>query len=156
MVCGDLLFDYERPDEEQILLQQVVSQRPDLNASDPRVQSFIAEYLTEQKEARRGAFNSSLFRSLIFVLLGGGLLVYYRLGKIPRWTMQAAIALLVIVDLWGVDRQYLNADHFTDAPDASQQLATYDFDRFPPRQPGEAGGPSSEGLRGGVGSSALL
>ncbi len=141
MVFGDLLFDYERPDEEQILLQQVVSQRPDLNASDPRVQSFIAEYLTEQKEARRGAFNSSLFRSLIFVLLGGGLLVYYRLGKIPRWTMQAAIALLVIVDLWGVDRQYLNADHFTDAPDASQQLATYDFDRFLLRQQEEAGGP---------------
>ncbi len=141
MISGDILFDYERPNEEQMIVEQVRAQRPDLDPADPGVQTFIREYLAEQKEERQSGFTGSLFRSLIFVLLAGGLLVAYRQGKIPRWTMQAAIALLVIIDLWSVDRRYLNQEHYVDVPDVSEQIATYDFDQFIMERQEEAGGP---------------
>lgn len=141
MLFGDLFFDYERPDEEQMIAEQVTAQRPDLDAGDPRVQSFIREYLAEQKDERRSEFNGALFRALIFLVLGGGLLVAYRQGKIPRWSMQAGIALLVIIDLWSVDRRYVNEEHYVEIPDASEQIATYDFDRYLLQRQQEEGGP---------------
>lgn len=140
MLFGNLFYDFERPDESQMVLQQVLTQRPDLNADDPGVQQFISEYIAEQKVERKGDYNDALLRSLLFLVLAGGLLVLFRQGKIPGWAMQAGLVLLVIVDLWGVDRRYLNDDVFVNADDAAEQIATYDFDQFIMQRQEEAGG----------------
>lgn len=135
-----IVTDFERPDEAVQVTQQILSQYPDVSPDDPRLQATLDTYLQEQKVERRGTFKSEMLRSLLFVLLAGGLIVLYRNGKVPRWSMQAAIVLLIIVDLWGVGRRYFNGDVLVRAAEPEEQIATYDFDRFILQQQEEAGG----------------
>ncbi|MDZ4701989.1 MAG: YfhO family protein, partial [Rhodothermales bacterium] len=51
------------------------------------------------------------------------------------------LVLLVLVDLWGVDRRYFNAELLVDAQNSEEQVQTYDFDRFVLDRVAEAGGP---------------
>jgi hypothetical protein len=62
----------------------------------------------DRKELLRG----DSFRSLIFILLGAGALLGFVLGKLKKEYSILIIALLILVDLWGADRRYLNADRF--------------------------------------------
>jgi len=65
---------------------------------------------------RASLASSDAFRSLIFVLLGAALVCWYWKAKDKLKTatfVSAGIALLILVDLWTVDRRYLNESHFT-------------------------------------------
>ncbi len=62
----------------------------------------------DRKELLRG----DSFRSLIFILLGAGALLGFVLGKVKKEYSILIIAFLILVDLWGADRRYLNADRF--------------------------------------------
>lgn len=134
------LFDFERPDERQLVTQQLLSQRPDLSPGDPAVRAAVDNYVEEQRDERTDTFRSEVIRSLLFLALAAGLVVAFRKGKMPRWSMQAAIALLVIVDLWGVGRRYFNDDALVRASEPEDQIATYDFDRFLVERREESGG----------------
>jgi hypothetical protein len=87
----------------------------------PRIAgSFLSQYETgypawlttaltaDRKELLRG----DSFRSLIFILLGAGALLGFVLGKVKKEYSILIIAFLILVDLWGADRRYLNADRF--------------------------------------------
>jgi len=52
------------------------------------------------------------FRSLIFILFAAGAILGYVFGKLKTEYSIAIIALLILLDLWGADRRYLNADRF--------------------------------------------
>ncbi len=64
---------------------------------------------------RHSLYNSSSLRSMIFVLLAFGLLWLYvnRKLKKPAFII-APLIVLMVVDLWGVDRKYLNDDNYVD------------------------------------------
>lgn len=62
---------------------------------------------------RRALFMSDSWRSLIFILLAFGLLWLYINQKIKKsGIIIGVLACLVLVDLWGVDRRYLNDQNF--------------------------------------------
>lgn len=140
MLFGDVLFDYQSVGEEGQLRRQVVQQNPNVSPDDPRVEQFIRQTLADLQEERADTYSDELFRALIFLILTGAVLVLYRKQKIPGWMMKAAVVLLVVVDLWGVDRRYLNEDHLVRARAVDDQIAEYDFDRFLVQQREEAGG----------------
>ncbi len=52
------------------------------------------------------------FRSLVFVLLGGGLVWLFLLKKIQVKWLAVTVALLFLVDLWTVGRRFLASDDF--------------------------------------------
>ncbi len=52
------------------------------------------------------------FRTLVFVLMGSGLLWFSIKSKVKPVYLYAGLALLILVDLWSVDRRYLNTDNF--------------------------------------------
>ncbi len=64
-------------------------------------------------EDRKSMMSGDAFRSLMFILLAGGLLWLHQLGKIKAIYVLSGILLLVIIDLWGVNRRYLKAEDFT-------------------------------------------
>ncbi|MFQ5569467.1 MAG: YfhO family protein [Rhodothermales bacterium] len=135
----DLFFDFEKPGEfEQV--QQMVASQSGLQPDDARVlsttQQFIEERLTP---ARVDLFNADALRTLLFLVLAGLALVAYRKEKLPAWAMQAALALLVVIDLAGVGRRYFNEDRLVPAPDPASQIQTFDFDRFILQKREEAG-----------------
>ncbi|MCD6347054.1 MAG: YfhO family protein, partial [Bacteroidales bacterium] len=60
------------------------------------------------------------FRTLIFVLLGAGVLWATLKTKIKPVYLYAGLAFLILVDLWTVDKRYLNNDRFESKRKISQ------------------------------------
>lgn len=73
---------------------------------------------------------ASAGRSLLFVLLGAAVLFLYSRGIAKDWMMCGALALFCLIDLWQVDKKYLNDNSFSDpvtVEDAvSSKPAVYD------------------------------
>ena len=127
---GDVFFDYEKPGEGAQIRSQILQQYPDISEDDPRVDQSVSQVLVDMREERAGMYSSEMLRSLFFLILAGAVLVLHRRRKIPAWAMQAALVLLVVVDLWGVGRRYFNEDHLVRANEVEDQIARYDFDQF--------------------------
>ncbi|WP_045687990.1 YfhO family protein [Hymenobacter sp. AT01-02] len=61
---------------------------------------------------RASLMRTDVFRSLIFVALTGGVLWFFLRRKLSTSTAAALVGLLTLVDLWGVDKRYLNDGNF--------------------------------------------
>lgn len=67
----------------------------------PQVETKLTEY-------RKGIFASDAWRSFIFILLAAGLVYIFIIKKINSTILISGIGLLVIVDLWMVDKRWVN------------------------------------------------
>ncbi|HBY69003.1 MAG TPA: hypothetical protein DEG69_15420, partial [Flavobacteriaceae bacterium] len=67
------------------------------------------------REDRAAMLTSDAIRSLIFVVLSGGTLWLFLKGKLKEITVISVLAVLIVVDLVGVDRRYVNNDDFVQA-----------------------------------------
>ena len=141
MLLPGVFYDFEQAGEEVQVTQALLAQQPDIAPNDPRVAPAVRSYLDEQRALREDTFRSEMRRSLFFLLLAGGMILLFQRGKAPRWALQAALVLLVVVDLWGVGRRYFNKDDLVRANDVEEQIATYDVDRYILGQQEAAGGP---------------
>ncbi|HOO99537.1 MAG TPA: YfhO family protein [Bacteroidales bacterium] len=82
--------------------------------------SFLNEYEVDYPDIfknaliadRKGLLRNDAFRSLIFILMAGGTLLAVVFEKIKKEYSVLIIGLLILIDLWSVDRRYLNADRF--------------------------------------------
>ena len=61
---------------------------------------------------RKGLLRSDSLRSLIFILLSAGVILGYIFDKLRKGYAILILALLIVLDLWIVDKRYLNADRF--------------------------------------------
>lgn len=137
----DVVFDFEKPNEEQRITQALLRQNPNVSPQDPRVQQAVNRQMEKFKEQRRADFTSSAQRTLLFLMLAGGALVLYRREKIEPWMAGLVVVGLVTVDLWGVDKRYLGSDQYSQEQNAAAEIPTYGFDEFIKKQMQEAGGP---------------
>lgn len=82
------------------------------SAYDAQFQNQVPEwYYTALLMDRASLASADALRSLIFILLGAALLVWFWKSKNKKSTgmfVSAGIALLILMDLWTVDRRYLN------------------------------------------------
>lgn len=140
LLFGSTIFSFERPDEHLLIEQQLLMQQPELSANDPQVQSFIRRHVSEQVELRKEMYTSDAMRTLVFLVLAGVLLVLYTRGRLSGPPLLAALSLLVLIDLWGVGRRYLNEDRLTPRRDPEAQIPRYAFDEFILERQREAGG----------------
>lgn len=69
---------------------------------------------------RSGMVRSDGLRSFVFVALAFGLLALVGRGRAPRWTAVAGVGVLVLVDLFGVDRRYVDHESFCPAVAAAE------------------------------------
>ncbi len=81
---------------------------------EANVDAQMPDWLTSSLIAdRRHMLTADAWRSLLFVLLGGGaLLAYLKWDKLKQGWVIAIVSVLVLVDLWAVDKHFLNDDHF--------------------------------------------
>ena len=70
------------------------------------------------------------FRTLIFVLLASGLFWFSLKTKVKQGYLFAGLALLILIDIWAVDRRYLNKDNFVDKTQFAQSTAPSPADNF--------------------------
>lgn len=85
----------------------------------PNITSVEAEHIDNQLkqynlpldpiyEARAAVRQMDALRSLFFILLAFGAIWLYLIGKLKQQFLALALGILVLVDLWGVDKRYLN------------------------------------------------
>jgi len=72
----------------------------------------IENLLAAMREDRLQILRADAFRSLVYVLLAGGLLWWYVKKSFRLEYFAIPLALLILVDMWSVDRRYLNKDYF--------------------------------------------
>jgi hypothetical protein len=86
--------------------------------------SYDERYLSQMPDWYKNALyldrealaSSDAFRSLIFILLGAGLLFWFWKSKNRKHAatiVSAGVAVLILADLWTVDRRYINDRSFT-------------------------------------------
>ena len=69
-------------------------------------------------------------RSLFFVLLGAGLIWALIRKKINPQISFILLAAVILIDLWNIDRRYLNNDKFVDKSVLAQQFKPRDVDQL--------------------------
>ena len=78
---------------------------------------------------RAALLRSDSWRSLAFILLAAATLWLYNNDKIKRSGIaMAIIGLLVVIDMWGVDRRYLNNDNFAERRQLELRRDKWDYD----------------------------
>ena len=101
-------------------------------AADAGMPEMLSDALAED---RRGLLVSDARRSFILISLTAALLAFLflsgRLSPAARKNIAAAaICLLVLFDLWGVGKRYLNSGHFVTKKDFSGQFAQRPVDKM--------------------------
>ncbi len=71
---------------------------------------------------RKALMSNDAIRSLLFVLISGGLIWAYLQKYFNKTVFLAAIALVTVFDLWQVGRRYLNADSFVTQTNVSSSF----------------------------------
>ncbi len=75
----------------------------------------VAAYLANLEAVRVAIFRADALRSLFFIVAAAALIYFYLLNKIKHTWIIAGVAVLVLIDLFGVNRRYLNNDNFVRA-----------------------------------------
>ncbi|UOG75423.1 YfhO family protein [Hymenobacter tibetensis] len=76
------------------------------------------------REDRASLLRTDVLRSIVFILLAGGTLWFYLQRKLSAGAAAALVGLFTLVDLWGVDKRYLNEDNFQTQTVAQQFVPT--------------------------------
>ena len=96
-----VFFDFITKEELKILAGMEESQR-----------RLFSDFFLGLEADRIKVLRSDAFRSLIFIVLGAGLIWLYLKSKLKLAYAIAGIALLVLIDMWAVNKRYLNDDNF--------------------------------------------
>jgi hypothetical protein len=93
-------------------------------------QGFASEIANALVKDRISLARSDAFRSLIFVLIGAGLLWALIKKKISNQLAFLLFAGVILIDMWGVDRRYLNNENFNDAAQIQTPFQPRQVDEF--------------------------
>ncbi len=61
---------------------------------------------------RKNMLRTDAFRSFLFIAITAGLIYLWHIKKLRTTPLIALISVLILVDLWSVDKRYLNSDSF--------------------------------------------
>jgi hypothetical protein len=84
---------------------------------------------------RHNLLKSDAFRSLVFILLSAGAVLGFVYEKLKKEYAIVALGVLIVFDLWSVDKRYLNADKFERPSVVQKSFTPSDADYFILRDP---------------------
>ncbi|HEY0895120.1 MAG TPA: YfhO family protein [Sphingobacteriaceae bacterium] len=106
LALPSLFFSFKAPNHEEFI-QQLMQ----LTGGDRSFADAIGNALVDD---RIGLARADAFRSLIFVLIGAGVVWAVMKRKISSLVAVIILAVAILVDMWGVDRRYLNNQNFVE------------------------------------------
>lgn len=110
-----------------------------LAGSNAQTRQYLIDNLIPAIEAdRMSMLRSDAFRSLVFILLSGGLIYLYRIKevKIKLNLVIALFAILFLADMWPVNKRFLNDNNFESAAKAKQPYQATQADQAILQAPG--------------------
>lgn len=78
---------------------------------------------------RQSLLRTDAFRSFVFIALAAGALYLWNLKKIKTNFFIGALGILILVDLWAVDKRYLNNDNFVSKREAANPFPEMPVDK---------------------------
>lgn len=69
-------------------------------------------FLSSLESVREAIFKADVFRSLLFIITGSLLIFLFSLKKINKLILISSLGLLMFIDIWTVDKRYLNEKKF--------------------------------------------
>lgn len=79
-------------------------------------------------EQRADLLRSDSWRSFFFVAAGAATLFLYSKGKIKNGLLAAALGVLIVADMWPVDRRYFNDSHFMSPRESGSAFAIQPYE----------------------------
>jgi hypothetical protein len=86
-------------------------------------------FMENIEEARKGLFKADAIRSFFFIVLAAAAVWLYLKGKVNQVLLIAALGIVVLVDLWTVDKNFLNDKNFVSKQDAKVPFTETPADR---------------------------
>jgi hypothetical protein len=107
LLLGGSMFDFTSEGDVK-MLESFKSMTGDATFAQQIMDSIVAD--------RASMMQGDALRSLIFVALVAGLVYLFILGKLKEAVVVLGSAILVFLDLWTLDKNYLNASSFVRKP----------------------------------------
>ena len=82
------------------------------------------------REDRKSLLRSDSLRSLLFIAAGTGVLLAFIFSRLKKQNAILIIALLFILDMWPVNKRYLNADNFENKSSITKASAPSVADKY--------------------------
>ncbi len=106
LLLPTLLLSFKIPEHEQIITGLTKAFGGNAMLAQAIGDGLVADRITLAR--------TDALRSLLFVLIGFGSLWFLLKSKLKAETAIIIIGLATLIDMWGVDRRYLNNDNFYD------------------------------------------
>lgn len=84
---------------------------------------FVATYREAVSNMRHAILSGDALRSALIITAGVLVVWAYAEGKIKGWMMCSLVGLVCLLDMWQIDKRYLNDESFTDAVVQQQGFA---------------------------------
>jgi sulfur relay (sulfurtransferase) DsrF/TusC family protein len=111
-------------------LEYFDSARAQLGQYPDEVQDAFKATLANIETLRYGMVSADAFRSLIILVLGGGVVLLVAAKKLNKALGAAAVGVIMLVDLYNVDKRYISTESFvSDSVTAVDPLAADDIDK---------------------------
>ncbi len=91
---------------------------------------FLDPILTNLEEMRVAIFTADAWRSFFIVLIGALLLLFYSRGTLKSRWLVAAMTVLCLVDMWQVNKRYLNDSMFVEKSKREQAFKPSQTDSY--------------------------
>lgn len=99
-------------------------------AMDPYFRyNYGDEFVNNLIVDRKSAYLNDLFRSVLFVVLAGGLLWMYTKNKLKANYFYIALGILILIDLGAVAKRYVNKDDFVSSKEMNKPFVATDADK---------------------------
>ena len=72
----------------------------------------LVPLVSNMSEMRAAMVSTDALRSMVIIAIGLAILYFFIIGKLKKTYTISAIALLCLVDMWGVNKRYLNDEQF--------------------------------------------
>ena len=89
----------------------------------------VAPFMESLSRVRQAVFTADCWRSLAVIVVGVFILLLYKARKLQTVPMVALLAVLCLVDLWSVNKRYLNDAMFKPVAERQQIRPLTDADR---------------------------
>jgi hypothetical protein len=110
LVFPTLIFDFKASYHAEVMSQ--IGKMFDTTVSNLVSEGLVADRISLAR--------ADALRSLVFVVIGFAVIWYMMKSKIKTETAVIILGLAILIDMWGVDRRYLNNSNFYDKDQLSQ------------------------------------
>jgi hypothetical protein len=92
--------------------EKEIAQFAEWGRQNPEAGAQINVYMSGLESARMAILKADAIRTVIIIALGTGALWLYQAGKMKKGLLIGFVGMLVLIDLWSIDKRYLNDESF--------------------------------------------